>query len=90
MTEVFVCKYLLPCGTCEKSEKLCPQAKPKQYFVSVLFICKKCKNHYEVLFNPTQQRLDLIERHLASRICDKCGEKLEEIDRSLIEKGESK
>lgn len=90
MKDVFACKHLLPCDLCEKTEKPCMQTEPKQYFVSVTFICKKCMNHHQVLFNPTQQRLDLIERHLASVTCDKCGEKLEEVDRSLIEKGESK
>lgn len=84
------CKYLLPCGTCEKYERLCPQTKPKRYFVSVTFICKECMNYHEVLFNPTQQRLDLIERHLASVTCDKCGEKLEEVNRSLVEKSITK
>ena len=88
--KAFSCKYLLPCGTCEKSERLCSQTESKLYFVSVMFVCKKCGSHQEVLFSPTQHRLDLIERHLASRTCDKCGEKLEEIDRSLVERRRGK
>ena len=85
--DAFTCKHLLPCGLCEKTDKLCTQTEPKRYFVSVKLICKKCGKHHEAMFNPTQCRLDLFERHLASLTCDKCGGELEEIDRSFVEKG---
>ena len=85
--DAFTCKHLLPCGLCEKTDKLCTQQTPKRYVVAVKFKCKECGERYEVYFSPLQRRLDLLERTLSSRKCEKCGGQLEEIERYVDEKG---
>lgn len=71
--DAFTCKHLLPCGLCEKTDKLCTRQIQKRRYACLDAKCKDCGTVFRVFFNPSDDRVeaDIVARYKTQK-CE-CG-----------------